>query len=254
MDILLLQTDINWGEPEVNRSEAERIITSAPDADLVVLPEMFTTGFDVDPREHAEKPDGETLGWMRELAAKKNAAVAGSFAVEEAGKYYNRFYFVKPDGSHAQYDKRHLFGPGGESEFFTAGKERVIVEWRGVRILLQTCYDLRFPVFSRNAGDYDLILYVASWPQSRVGAWDVLLRARAIENQCYVAGVNRTGLDPFAEYNGHTALIDYYGRVVGCAEESSVDAIIGRLDMESLAQFRVKFPVNKDADHFELKL
>lgn len=254
MNILLLQTDIEWRQPDNNRRKAEEMILSAPPADLVVLPETFTTGFDTAPQECAEPADGITLAWMQTVAARKDAAVAGSIVVSDGGRYFNRLYFVKPDGTYAKYDKRHLFTPGGERERFSAGGARVIVEWMGCRILLQICYDLRFPVFARNRGDYDMILYVANWPVSRIEAWDVLVRARAIENQCYVVAVNRTGLDPFCEYNGHTVLVDYRGGDVAYVAESVEDAVLGVADMGALKEFRKKFPVQQDADGFELKL
>lgn len=161
MKISLLQTDIRWKDPRANRRRAEELISDLPAADLIVLPEMFTTGFCTDPTETAEPADSETLAWMRSVAAARNAAVGGSVATEADGRYYNRFYFVKPDGSYATYDKRHLFSFAGEDKRYTAGTERVVVEHCGFRILLQVCYDLRFPVFARNRGDYDMILYVA---------------------------------------------------------------------------------------------
>ena len=178
---------------------------------------------------------------------------SGSIAVTKDGKYYNRFYFVKPDGSVAQYDKKHLFTYGGEHLRFTPGEERVVVEWKGVRILLEICYDLRFPVWARNRGDYDMILYVASWPTPRVNAWSALLVARAIENQCYVAGVNRVGTDPTCEYCGGSVIIDPYGKTIAaCAMGEECEAT-AEVDMELLEAFRKKFPVLNDADEFERK-
>ncbi len=252
MKILLLQTDIRWQSPSENRRRAAELIEAAPAADLVVLPEMFTTGFATEPAGVAE-PQGEaTLAWMRQTAARYDAAVAGSVAVEEEGNYYNRFYFVKPDGSCIAYDKRHLFTFAGEDKRYTAGRERVIVEWRGVRILLQVCYDLRFPVFARNRGDYGLILYAASWPTVRLHAWNTLLRARAIENVCYVAGVNRTGDDPQCSYSGGTALVDFRGETLVEAAPSSEEAVFCEIDQESLTEFRRKFPALDDADDYLL--
>ena len=185
---------------------------------------------------------------MRDKAAELDAAVAGSVAVCENGRYYNRFYLVKPDGSFSSYDKKHLFTFGGEHERFTAGTERVVVEFRGVRILLEVCYDLRFPIWSRNHGDYDMILYVASWPSVRVGAWKSLLVARAIENQCYVAGVNRVGTDPTNEYSGGSMIIDPYGRVVASCEDGAEMSACAEIDMDMLEAFRKKFPVLNDSD------
>lgn len=253
MKVLLLQTDIKWQSPQENRENARKLIGDARGANLVVLPEMFTTGFCTSPKGVAEPAGTETLDWMRATAAETGAAIAGSVAVENGGKYYNRFYFVKPDGTYTAYDKRHLFSFGGEHKEYTAGKDRIIVEHAGFRILLQICYDVRFPVFARNKSDYDMILYVASWPAVRLGVWNTLLHARAIENQCYVVGVNRVGKDPYAEYNGGTALIDFLGNDVVAADEGREMVVVGDADMEALKAFRVKFPALNDADSFEIK-
>ena len=223
-----------------------------PGADLYVLPEMFSTGFCTEPEGLAEPADSGTLRWMRRYAQVHDCAVAGSVAVQEDGRYYNRFYFVKPDGEVHSYDKKHLFTYGGEDKRFTAGRERVVVEFRGVRVLLQVCYDLRFPVWARNRKDYDMILYVASWPTSRVEAWLALLRARAIENQCYVAGVNRVGADPACEYCGGTLVIDPYGQTLAECGRGKACAVTAEVDMEQLEHFRRKFPVLEDADDFTL--
>ncbi len=254
MKILLLQTDIVWNDPVANRARAAERIAAAPQSDLVVLPEMFTTGFCTDPRGVAEGAPFETLSWMQATARERGAALAGSVATEVDGLYYNRFYFVRPDGTYAAYDKRHLFSFAGEDKNYTPGGERAVVEYNGWRILLQVCYDLRFPVFSRNLGDYDLILYVADWPTVRVGAWNTLLRARAIENQCYVVGVNRTGTDPYLAYNGSSALIDYLGLSVVEAPLEQEAAVLGTADREALDGFRAKFPALADADSFRLEL
>ena len=248
MKLTILQRNIEWANPVLNVERADEAIDRNSGADLYVLPEMFSTGFCTQPEGIAEPSDSDTLKWMKRKAAQTNAAIAGSVAVEEQGRYYNRFYFVKPDGEVVYYDKKHLFTYGGEHLRFTAGEERVVVEWRGVRILLEVCYDLRFPVWARNRGDYDMILYVASWPTPRVGAWSALLVARAIENQCYVAGVNRVGKDPACEYSGGSVIIDPYGRALAtCADNTECEAT-AEIDMEALEAFREKFPVLKDAD------
>lgn len=254
MKLLLLQTDIIWNNPAANRARAGELIAAAEPAELIVLPEMFTTGFCTEPEGIAEAVGAETLPWMQAVARKEGAAVAGSVATEEDGHYYNRFYFVRPDGSYAQYDKRHLFSFAGEDRRYTSGGERVVVEYNGWRILLQVCYDLRFPVFARNRGDYDMILYVADWPAVRIDAWNTLLKARAIENQCYVAGVNRTGNDPYLEYNGSSALIDFLGQPVAEAPLGREAALNGSIDREALAAFRERFPALGDADTFSLDL
>ena len=255
MKLLLLQTDTRWLAPDGNMRRAEDMIDASAAVDLIVLPEMFTTGFVVDPAGAAEPGGGEkTLEWMRTVAARRDAAVAGSVAVEVGGRYFNRLFFVKPDGSHVEYDKRHLFSFGGEHLRYTAGDERVVVEWRGWRILLQICYDLRFPVFARNRGDYDMALYVASWPSVRIHPWNTLLRARAIENVCWAVGVNRVGEDPFASYSGGTALIDFKGETAASAAEGRQEAVSCEASLEDLRAFRAKFPALDDADGFQLKI
>ena len=252
MKIALLQSDIEWAMPCRNRFGAEAMIASAPGCDLYVLPEMFSTGFCTSPEGVAEPEPCDSLKWMKDSAEMFSAAIAGSVAVEENGRFFNRFYFVTPDGNAVHYDKRHLFTYGGEHLKFTAGNERKIVEYKGVRILLQVCYDLRFPVWSRNRGDYDLALYVASWPETRADAWRQLLKARAIENQCFVAGVNRIGTDPSNSYCGGTMLIDPYGKVIAECADGVESVAVAEISMEELAAFRQKFPVLDDADDFEL--
>lgn len=251
MKTLLLQTNIEWQKPAYNRSQAEKLINTSQKADIIILPEMFTTGFCTSPVGVAEKADTETLMWMKRIAKEKKAAIAGSVATIENDRYYNRFYFVKPDGEYTTYNKKHLFTYSGEDKEYTAGESRVVVEYEGCRILLQVCYDLRFPVFSRNTGNYDAIIYIASWPTSRLYAWNTLLRARAIENQCYVIGVNRTGDDPTNRYSGGTALIDFMGRPVVEATEGE-EAIQGNIDMRALNDFRKSFPALQDADKYLL--
>lgn len=252
MTISLLQQDIVWGNPLANQQAAEKAIISAPKSDLYVLPEMWSTGFASDPKGVAES-DKSSLLFMKKMADQMDAAIAGSIATEEDGKFYNRFYFVKPgEAELAYYDKHHLFTYSGEHHRYSAGKERVVVEWRGVRFLLQVCYDLRFPIFSRNSAEgpdaYDVALYVASWPTSRRAPWDTLLRARAIENQCYVCGVDRVGNDPACKYNGGTAIIDAYGRTVAACPDNEVSVISAEIDMDALSAFRKKFPVLGDRD------
>ena len=193
--IALCQTDIAWEQPARNLARLEPLVAGA-DADVVVLPELFATGFTLDPAPVAEAPGGEVVTALRRWAVQYGKAVAGSVAVAEGGRFFNRMYFVTPDGGCARYDKRHLFAPGGESRNYTPGSDRVVVGYRGFRFLLLVCYDLRFPVWSRCRGDYDAILYCASWPAARREAWRTLLHARAVENQCYVAGVNRVGTTP----------------------------------------------------------
>ena len=248
MKVTLIQMDLSWADPESNRKKADEAIDSMPGSALYILPEMFSTGFCTQPEDVAESSESQTLEWMKKKAAASGAAIAGSVAVTENGKYYNRLYFVAPDGSVAHYDKKHLFTFGGEHNHFTAGEQRIVVKWCGVRILLEICYDLRFPVWARNHGDYDMIIYVASWPTPRVEAWKTLLAARAIENQCSVAGVNRVGDDPSNNYCGGTRMIDPYGKIMAECKDSAEMMVSADVDMEALESFRLKFPVLNDAD------
>ncbi len=252
MKTVIIQHDIVWASPNENRQHLQEMLETAPQADLYVLAEMWSTGFATKPEGVAE-PDGASLEWMRQMARKRNAAIAGSIAVEEGGKFYNRLYFVKPDGEVEHYDKHHLFTYGGEDKQFTRGNHRVVVEWQGVRLLLAVCYDLRFPVWSRNLGDYDALLYVASWPTSRVEAWRALLRARAIENQCYVVAVNRVGSDPNCTYCGGSAIIDPYGHTIAECADNQEGLEQAQIDMEALQAFRKKFPVLNDGDKFKME-
>ena len=252
MRIALVQQNIIWAAPQDNRSALDALLCGVDRPDLVVLPEMFSTGFATVPEGIAEEAPSATLSWMKERAAKYDCAIAGSIAIHEDGRYYNRFCFVKPDGSVTQYDKRHLFTYGGEGKTFTRGEERVVVEFRGVRFLLLVCYDLRFPVWMRNRRDYDAILCVANWPDVRRGAWDILTKARAIENQCFFAAVNRVGADPSCKYDGGTALISPYGETLASAADGAEEVVTFEFDLQHLAEFRKKFPVLEDAENFEM--
>ena len=264
MTLHLLQTDILSMCPAANHLAVEHMLSAyhpsgedGVDTSLYILPEMWSTGFVTSPCGVAEE-HGESLAWMQRMAREHHAAFAGSVAVCEGGAYYNRLYFVTPDGAVTHYDKRHLFTYGGEQRCYTPGSDRTIVEWGGVRFCLQICYDLRFPCFSRNVSQtlsgesavpsYDCLLYVANWPSSRRRVWDILLQARAIENQCYVIGVNRVGSDEACQYDGGTAVIDAYGKTVIQAQDNTQEIISCRLDMEKLQAFRKKFPVLQDAD------
>ena len=253
LKVALLQKDIVWGDPVKNRKNFSNAMELCGKADLYILPEMFSTGFCSKSQFFAEPSGNSSLEWMKECASRFDAAIAGSIAIDEGGIHYNRFYFVKPDGATEFYDKRHLFTYGGEDNFFKGGKERRIVEYNGFRILLQVCYDLRFPVFSRNMKDYDLAVYVASWPASRAEVWSALLKARAIENQCYVIGVNRVGDDPESHYSGNSTAIDAYGHTVAACTPEKEETVCTELDLAELEEFRKKFPVLEDRDIFELK-
>lgn len=249
MTISLLQPDIVWGNPAANQQKLEAWLRELDKSDLYVLPEMFSTGFAAEPQGVAEADDS-TLAWMQRMAQELNAAICGSVATEEGGSYFNRCYFVKPNGHVAAYDKRHLFTYGDEHRHYVPGDARKVVEFRGVRFLLQVCYDLRFPVFSRNNEKipYDCAIYVASWPTSRLAVWNTLLHARAIENQCYVAGVNRTGDDDTCHYSGGTQFIDPFGNTAAACPLGEESVITVELDQAKLREFRRKFPVLKDAD------
>lgn len=263
MRIAALQLDIAWCAPALNVEKIERRLAelmkqAATGGDepiaLLVLPEMFTTGFVMTPQGVADGQQ-QTLTWMQQIAADYQVALAGSVAVEQEGAFFNRFYFVQPDGTVDHYDKRHLFTYGGEQKAYQSGENRVIVSYRGYRFLLQICYDLRFPLFSRNTAKdpYDVILYVANWPTSRIAVWNTLLVARALENQCYVVGVNRVGEDTAALYNGSSAIINAYGKSLTVAPTEQEELLTATLDSAALQRFRAKFPVLEDADSFVLK-
>lgn len=253
MKVTLLQHDLVWKDPDANVSHFDAAIDRNPGSDIYIFPEMFSTGFITQPRGCAESDDSETLHWMIRKSRETNAALAGSLAVESNGKYYNRFYFVKPDGDVVTYDKTHLFVYGGEGIHYSAGTERVITEFRGVKILLEVCYDLRFPMWCRNQigpdgkAIYDMIIYSAEWPLARKLAWDTLIRARAIENQCFVAACNRVGRDDWGEYFGGSALVHPYGHLLTDEVEQDRECeLTGEIDMEQLERYRTKFPTLND--------
>ena len=259
--ISLVQGATVWHDPAANREYYGGLLAPLHDTtDLVLLPETFTSGFSNEALDTAETMEGQTLAWMRTQAAKLGAAIAGSVQIRDGDGVYNRLLFVTPDGGVSHYDKRHLFRYAHEHERYAAGRDRLVVEWKGWRICPLVCYDLRFPVFSRNrydverpeALDYDLALYVANWPAARDHAWNTLLRARAIENLCYVAGLNRVGEDGNGiRYNGDSAVIDFLGHpVTECADMEVVttSTLLG----SELARHRQKFPAMLDGDRFEL--
>jgi omega-amidase len=262
LTIAAIQTDLFWESPSANLKHFTKILTEAIPADLYVLPEMFTTGFTMNALAMAELyEESTTIEWMKLQAKEKQAAIAGSLIIKDKRRFYNRFAFVTPDGLVAHYDKRHLFRMAKENDSYSSGKSRCVVNWKGFKILLQVCYDLRFPVWSRNVVDeqnrflYDAILYVANWPSPRINAWDTLLKARAIENISYVVGVNRVGQDAKGNvYNGHTACVDFMGNIDGEAKENQPAVVYSTWDKSELIQFREKFPAWMDADEFSVKL
>lgn len=249
-----LQTNLIWEAPEANRQKFENYISQeAEHANLIVLQEMFTTGFSMHPENMAE-PKEPTLSWLQNLAQKHDVAITGSVMLLENKKHYNRLYFVKPDGETQEYDKKHLFSLAHEERAYTAGTEKLIVTYKGWKICPLICYDLRFPVWSRNTEDYDLLLYVANWPEKRITAWDTLLKARAIENMSYVVGVNRTGKDiNDFPYVGHSAIYDYLGQKISTHSPEEAHVVEHcELDKKKLLEARKKFGFLKDRDDFSI--
>jgi predicted amidohydrolase len=256
MKISAIQSEIAWEDKATNvRHLQQTLQTLDADTDLVVLPEMFSTGFSMNNHAMAEPVDGDTLCLLRDLAAEYDTAIAGSYIAADKGKYYNRGFVLTPDNKSYYYDKRHLFRMGEEGDYFDAGTTRLIVPYRGWNICLLICYDLRFPVWARNVGgEYDLLLYVANWPVGRRAVWDVLLQARALENQCYVCGVNRIGTDGNAlHYDGGTVIYSPRGTVVASVPDNSVGIATAELSLASLHSFRERFPVWRDADTFTIQ-
>lgn len=253
MKIALIQAPLIWENPQANREYfEERVNSIEQEIDLIILPEMFTTGFTMNPKNVAETMEGETILKLKDLAKNKNTAITGSLIIIENEKYYNRLIFVFPSGKIEYYDKRHLFSLAGEEKIYTSGKEKQIVEYKGWKICPMICYDLRFPVFSRNTEDYDLLLYVANWPKPRTNAWDILLKARSVENMCYTLGANRIGFDESGhEYIGHSQAIDFLGNTIINAEESE-GVFIADLDKNAMLEARHKFGFLNDRDAFEI--
>jgi len=261
----LVQTTLIWENPKANLENFESLLLPLKgQTDLVILPEMFNTGFSMDSLKLAEPANGLTFSWMQKMAKELNAALVGSVITEENGAFFNRLFWVEPDGNSDFYNKRHLFRMAGEHEHFAAGNKRLIVEYKGFKIMPLVCYDLRYPVWSRNQNkvnetrtevkpEYDLMIYVANWPKPRTATWSSLLVARAIENQAFVAGVNRVGEDGNGiEYDGASALIDPKGDVISNFQlgEEAIKTFTIKLD--DLNAFREKFPVGLDSDGFEI--
>ena len=253
MNVALVQSSLVWENPAENRSYFQReidLITA--DVDLIVLPEMFTSGFTMQAENVAESMNGETIAWLQSIAKTKKCAITGSLVIQEDGHYYNRMVFVFPSGVVEKYDKRHLFTLAGEEKIFTQGNDKVIVNYNHFKICLQVCYDLRFPVFARNVEEYDVIIYIASWPKTRINAWDILLKARAIENMCYVIGVNRLGVDGNNfEYIGHSQVNDFLGHSILSPQEDQ-GVFMAKLDREKMIETRIKLPFLKDSDSFKI--
>jgi predicted amidohydrolase len=250
-----IQSSLHWEDKEANlQMLEEKIFSISQPTEIVVLPEMFSTGFSMQPKKLAETMDGETVEWMKRIAAKKKIILTGSVIIEEDRNFYNRLVWVLPNGQIGYYDKRHLFAYGDEDQHYTAGKKRLIASVKGWKINLMVCYDLRFPVWSRQQGDfeYDVLIYVANWPERRVLAWTSLLRARAIENQSYVIGVNRTGDDGNKiPYTGESMAVDPMGEILYHKNDEE-DVFTVTLDKSHLEKTREKFPFWKDADRFKI--
>jgi omega-amidase len=254
LNISLVQPDIVWEDKEANRRQYEQLIQNIKEKkEIVVLPEMFSTGFSMAPERLAEPMTGDTVQWMKNMAAKHRCILTGSLIIEEEGKYYNRLLWVQPDGNMGHYDKRHLFAFAEEDRHYSAGNKRLIVQVKGWRICVQVCYDLRFPVWARNQGDeYDVLLYVANWPERRSLAWKTLLQARAIENMSYTVGVNRVGKDGNDIYHsGDSSVFGPLGEVVW---QQAHDAVVHTVTLEKqvMQSVRERFPFLKDGDKFVL--
>lgn len=254
-----IQSDLHWHSIDANLAAFEEAIWRIEEqGDLIILPEMFSTGFSMEAEALAEPMNSKTFRWMKQQAAQTQAMIMGSYIVKEKNKYFNRLFAVAPDGQFHCYDKRHLFALAGEDGPYTQGVHKLVFEWRGWRICPMICYDLRFPVWSRSRMDkealyeYDLLVYVANWPSPRIHAWDVLLQARAIENIAYTVGVNRVGLDDNGHaYSGHSAIIDYTGKILSRHDdEPGIGTAV--LDPDMLHKFRDRFPFQVDADRFEV--
>ncbi len=257
LKITLIQSNLFWEDKEKNLDQfSEKINAVKEETDLIILPEMFSTGFSMSPKKLSEGMSGVTVKWMKEAARKKNCVVTGSFICEEDGNYYNRLLWVNPDGSYSKYDKRHLFSMGDEHNHYAAGEEKLIVKLKGWKICPLICYDLRFPVWARNTKDasYDVLIYVANWPERRSYPWKTLLLARAIENQSYVIGSNRVGADGNnISHSGDSAVINAKGEIISKIKphEEATETIT--LSYSELEEFRKQFPAILDADTFEIK-
>jgi omega-amidase len=253
MKIAIIQCPLFWENPTENRNFIKNEINAIEEpVDLIVLPEMFTSGFTMNPELVAETMTGQTFELLKELAKTKDCAITGSLAITENSNYYNRMVFVFPNGTVEYYDKKHLFSLAGEHNKYTAGQTKKIITFRNVKICLQICYDLRFPVFSRNQENYDLLVYSANWPKTRINAWNILLRARAIENMCFTIGVNRTGTDNNnLEYPGQSQIIDFLGNYI-IEPNSTNGTFIASLNTDKMKKTRKILPFLNDKDSFEL--
>ena len=254
LNIVGIQADLSWENPAENRAFFEEQINSlSENTDLVVLPEMFTSGFTMNPEKVAEKMNGETISWMQKMASKKQVAITGSLVIEDDKTYYNRLVFVHPSGNIETYDKRHSFTLAGEDKVYSSGDKILIVSYKGWRICPLICYDLRFPVWARNTENYDLLIFMANWPVTRIKAWDTLLKARAIENMSYTIGINRTGKDANNyEYSGNSLVIDYLGEELSTLLKNEVGILKATLVKSDQKKIREKLGFLNDRDFFKI--
>lgn len=255
LKISIVQTSLFWEDKAANLRMLEELILPLKEkTDVIVLPEMFTTGFTMNAKNFAESMNGPTVKWMRTMARELNTRIFGSIIIEENGHFYNRLIWVEPWDIFGTYDKRHLFRMANEHHHYTPGKSKLIESIKGWRICPLICYDLRFPVWSRNKNDYDVLIYIANWPEKRNHAWKTLLMARAIENQCFVIGVNRVGEDGNGiSYSGDSAVINPKGEIISTTKANEINVETLDLNYNELAEYRKVFPVGLDADDFEIK-
>lgn len=255
LNLAIVQTALAWENPKKNRDHFEQLIATASETvDLLVLPEMFSSGFTMHPERVAETMQGPSIVWMQEMARLKNIALCGSLVIQENQHFYNRLIFAQPTGELSYYDKRHTFTLAGEDKVYTAGSKKLIIEYKGWRICPLICYDLRFPVWARNTENYDLLIYVANWPVQRIKAWDSLLRARAIENMAFCTGVNRVGLDANNyEYNGHSAVYNVLGDCLVMAKDKSEELLEVQLTKAHINHYRKKLQFLEDRDEFTIR-
>jgi predicted amidohydrolase len=255
LNIALVQADMVWENIQENLNYFDkRIDVISSNVDLVILPEMFSTGFSMNPEKLSETMEGISVSWMKETAIKQRIAIVGSLIIKESENYYNRLIFALPNGEVHTYDKRHLFTYGGEDKVYESGSERLIVEYKGWKICPMICYDLRFPVWLRNKDDYDVLIFVANWPKPRISAWDTLLKARAIENMSYTIGVNRVGADGNnLDYNGHSQVIDMLGNELIHIDNEKESVFEVSIDKNKLIESRNRFRFLNDKDSFSIE-
>ncbi|WP_027138331.1 amidohydrolase [Gaetbulibacter saemankumensis] len=255
LKVALIQSDLVWEHPKENRKAfAEKIASMTSPVDIIVLPEMFTTGFTMNASAVAESMDGKSVLWMQKIARKTNAAVTGSLIISEDGKYFNRLLFIEPNGAITSYDKRHTFTLAGEEKVFARGNQKLTLDYKGWKLCPLVCYDLRFPVWARNTENYDVLLYVANWPKPRILAWDTLLKARAIENMSYVIGVNRVGTDQdLNEYSGNSAVYDVLGNAISNIKPNKEQLEVVTLERHHINYYRNKLKFLNDRDTFTIQ-